>query len=93
MTVTLVTQVVTMEIKVRTDDLVTVAHAAKDLGCARLTIYRWIHAGKIVSIEVGGSPYILKTEVARLKQERAAASVAALSGSQPTQKPQQEAKT
>ena len=81
-----------MEIKVKTDDLVTIAQAAKDLGCARLTIYRWIRAGKIVSVEVAGSPYILKTEVARLKQERAAA-VAALSGSQPTQEPQQEAKT
>jgi len=69
-----------MEIKIKTDDLVTVAQAARELGCARLTIYRWIRAGKIVSIEVAGSPYILKTEVARL-QEKRAASDAALSGS------------
>jgi excisionase family DNA binding protein len=40
-----------MEIKVRTDDLVSVAQAAKALGKPRLTIYRWIDAGKIVGIK------------------------------------------
>ena len=80
-----------MEIKVKTDDLVTVAQAARELGCARLTIYRWIKAGKIVSIEVAGSPYILKTEVARLQKERAAAVTAALSDSRDQgRKPQEE---
>ena len=69
-----------MEIKVKTDDLVTIAQAAKELGCARVTVYRWIQTGKIVAIEVAGTPYIPKTEVARIKRERAAI-VAALSGS------------
>ena len=69
--VTLVTEEVTMEIKVKTDDLVTIAQAAKSLGCARLTVYRWIHAGKIVAIEVAGTLFITKTEVGRLQKERA----------------------
>lgn len=65
-----------MEIKVKTDDLVTVAQAAKSLSCARLTVYRWIRAGKIVGIEVAGTLFIAKTEVERLqaqqKKEKAA---------------------
>ena len=77
--VTLVTSVVTMDITVKTDDLVTIAQAAKQLGVSRQTVYRWKDAGKIVSIEVSGSPYILKTEVERIQKERAAAVTAALS--------------
>lgn len=88
---TLVTLVVTMDITVKTDDLVTIAQAAKKLGVSRQTVYRWKDAGKIVSVEVAGSPYILKTEVERLQKERAAVAVAAaLSGSR---KPQEEVKT
>jgi len=84
-----------MEIKVSTNDLVTVTQAAQSLECARVTVYRWIKAGKIVSIEVAGSPYILKTEVERLQKERAAAVTAALSDprNQPGNHKQEEVKT
>jgi excisionase family DNA binding protein len=57
-----------MEIKVRTDDLVSVAQAAKALGKPRLTIYRWIDAGKIVGIKLGGILYIPKTEIEKWKE-------------------------
>ena len=58
-----------MEIKVTTDDLVSVARAAEALGRPRLTIYRWIDAGKIHGIKLGGVLFIPKSEVERLKRE------------------------
>ena len=57
-----------MEIRVKTDDLVSVADAAKILGRPRLTIYRWIDASKIVGIKLGGIIFIPKSEVERLKK-------------------------
>ncbi|GAJ21111.1 unnamed protein product, partial [marine sediment metagenome] len=61
-----------MEIKVTTADLVSVAEAAKQLSLARYTIYRWVDAGKIIGIKLGGIIFIPKSEVARLKNEQAA---------------------
>lgn len=60
-----------MEIRVRTDDLMSVVAAAKELGRPRITIYRWIEAGKIVGIKLGGIIFIPKSEVERLKNEKA----------------------
>ena len=59
-----------MEIKITTADLVSVAEAAKQLGLARYTIYRWVDSAKIVGIKLGGINFIPKSEVERLKQER-----------------------
>lgn len=63
-----------MEIKVTTDDLVSVAKAAEALGRPRLTIYRWIDAGKIHAIKLGGILFIPKSEVERIKNNQAAES-------------------
>jgi len=60
------------EIRVTTSDLVSVQDAAKELGRPRLTIYRWIDAGKIISIRLGGIKFIPKSEVERLKKEQTA---------------------
>jgi excisionase family DNA binding protein len=57
-----------MEIKVRTDDLVSVAQAAKALGKPRLTIYRWIGAKKMIGIKLGGILYVPKTEIEKWKE-------------------------
>ncbi len=57
-----------MEIKVTTSDLVSVADAANELGRPRITIYRWVEAGKIVGVKLGGILFIPKSEVQRLKQ-------------------------
>ena len=57
------------QIIVTTDDLLSVQDAAKMLGRPRLTIYRWISAGKITSIKLGGILYIPKSEVEKLKYE------------------------
>jgi len=59
------------EIRVTTSDLVSVQDAAKELGRPRLTIYRWIDAGKIISIRLGGILFIPKSEVERLRNVQA----------------------
>ncbi|MBA7711728.1 hypothetical protein ES703_120694 [subsurface metagenome] len=69
--VTLSGKGVTLEVRVRTEDLSSVANAAKELGRPRVTIYRWIEAGKIVGIKLGGILFIPKSEVERLKNEKA----------------------
>ncbi len=58
-------------IKVMTDDLLSVGKAAKALGQHRTTVYRWVEAGKIVAIKLGGILFIPKSEIERLKNEQA----------------------
>ena len=60
-----------MEIKVATSDLVSVAQAARELERPRSTIYRWVDAGKIIGIKLGGIIFIPKTEVERIKKATA----------------------
>ena len=60
-----------MYIKVSTDDLLSVAQAAKLLRKPRMAIYRWVDAKKIVGIKLGGILFIPKTEIKRLEKEEA----------------------
>lgn len=48
-------------------DLMSVQDAAKLLGRPRVTIYRWIDSGKILSVRLGGVIFIPLSEVERLK--------------------------
>jgi len=57
-----------MEINVTTYDLLSVQQAATILGKPRITIYRWVKAGKMVSVKFGGIIYIPRSEVERLKK-------------------------
>lgn len=59
------------EITITTDDLVTVAEAAKALGKHIATIYRWHEAGHIVAVKLGGILFIPTAEVDRLKNKQA----------------------
>ena len=59
-----------MEIRVRTDDLLSVAEAAKSLGHPRITVYRWVETGKIVGIKLGGNLFIPKSEVERCQSQQ-----------------------
>ena len=56
-----------MEMRVRTDDLVSVANAAGELGRPRITIYRWVERGKIHAVKLGGIIFIPKSEIQRVK--------------------------
>ena len=59
------------EIKVSTDDLMSVQDAAKALNRPRYTIYRWIEGGKIIGLRFGGILFVPVSEVERLKNEEA----------------------
>ena len=56
------------EIKIITNDLMSVRDAATALGRPRMTIYRWITQRKLVAVKLGGAYYVLTSEVERLKE-------------------------
>lgn len=58
------------EITVTTNDLMSVQEAAKALNRHRYQIYRWIEAGKIISIRLGGILFIPVTEIERLQKAK-----------------------
>jgi len=57
------------EITITTNDLMSVQDAAKALNRHRYQIYRWIEAGKIIGIRLGGILFVPVSEVKRLKRE------------------------
>ena len=54
------------EIKLTTNDLVSIQQAATMLGKPRVTIYRWVKNGKMSGVKFGGIIYIPTSEVERL---------------------------
>ena len=60
------------EIKVQSEDIVTVPEAAKQLGKPKMTLYRWIDAKKIICFKLGGILFIPISEVERLKNKQTA---------------------
>ena len=61
-----------MEIRVRTDDLLSVATVAKELGHPKITIYRWVEKGKMVGVKLGGILFIPRSEIQRVKSNQEA---------------------
>ena len=55
------------EIKVLSEDIVTVPEAAKRLGRPKMTLYRWIEADKLIAFKLGGILFIPVTEIERLQ--------------------------
>ncbi len=53
-------------------DFITVRQAAKQIGVHFTTIYRWIDAGTILTINFGGILFVPRSEVERLKNRKAA---------------------
>ena len=56
-----------MDIKISTDDLMSVKDSAIALKVQPVTIYRWIEQGKIRAITLGKSTFTVKAEIERLK--------------------------
>lgn len=57
------------EIKVQSEDIVTVPEAARRLGKTKMTVYRWIETSKIVGVKLGGILFIPISEIERLNNE------------------------
>lgn len=57
------------EIRVQTDELLSVPEAARQLGKHKMTLYRWIDASRIAYIKLGGILFIPRSEVRRLRKE------------------------
>ncbi len=60
-----------IQITIESGDLYSVSRAADSLSRPRVTIYRWVKTGKILSIKLGGVIFIPVTEVERLYTEMA----------------------
>jgi len=48
-------------------EFLTVPKAAVAIGKPRMTLYRWIKAGKVVAITFGGILFVPRSEVERLR--------------------------
>ena len=59
------------ELRVMTDDFITVPEAAKQLGRPKVTLYRWIEANKLIAVTFGGILFVPTSEVQRLKNKEA----------------------
>ena len=57
------------DIQITTSDLMSVQDAATALRRPRMTIYRWIARRKLLAVKLGGTYYVLTSEVDRLKRE------------------------
>lgn len=60
----------TRELRVMTDDFITVPEAAKQLGKPKVTLYRWIEANKLIAVTFGGILFVPRSEIKRLRKER-----------------------
>jgi len=56
---------------IETDSLMTIKDAAKLAGVTRMTLYRWIDAGKITTISFGNIKYVVRKDVEAIKNIRA----------------------
>ena len=81
-----------IKVVVEIQDAFDVQEAAKQLNIGIATAWRWIRISKLASFSLEGRTLVPGDSIRTIQKERAAA-VAALSGSQPTQKPQEEVKT
>lgn len=59
-----------MQIKISTDELLSVADAAVALGWPRMRIYRWVDANKMIGLRLSGYLFIPTSEVERLKNTK-----------------------
>ncbi len=60
-----------MKVEITSDDLLTIEEAAKEIGCHRATIFRWIDEGKILTLKLAKNRAIPKAEVERLRRSDA----------------------
>jgi len=57
-------------LRINSQDFITVPEAAKIIGKPKMTLYRWIRAGKVINVSFGDILFIPKSEVDRLKRQK-----------------------
>ena len=57
-------------VTIETDSLMTIKAAAKLAGVTRVTIYRWIDAGRIMTVSFGNIKYVVRDDIERIKEAR-----------------------
>jgi len=57
-----------MKVSFKTEELLSLSDAAKELHVTRMTLYRWIKKGKVETVTFGGYRAIHKSEVERLRK-------------------------
>jgi len=60
-----------MRLVFENNDLVSMREAAKELNVTGMTLHRWCAKGKIQAVKVGAFRAIPKTEIERLKVDKA----------------------
>lgn len=59
------------EIKVTSEDLLSVGKAAKELGISRVWAYQQIKDGELHALELGGILFVPRSEIERLRKKKA----------------------
>lgn len=59
-----------MRIVFENTDLLSMRKAADALGITKMTLHRWVAAGKLTAVKAGGYRAIPRSEIDRLKAER-----------------------
>ena len=59
------------EILLKSDELLSVAQAARQLDKPKITLYRWVEKGTMFGVKLGGIIFIPVSEVERIKGGRA----------------------
>ena len=54
------------KITIASNDFMTIPELAKKLKRPKMTLYRWVKSGKLISVEFGGIKFIPVTEIKRL---------------------------
>ena len=57
-----------VKLLIDTKDLLTTTEAAKELEIGYATLFRWIKAGKLISLKIDGRTLIPQSEIKRLKE-------------------------
>jgi len=56
-----------LKVDTEIEDVLSTEDAAKQLGIGYATLYRWLKAGKINAVRIGGRTLIPTSEIGRLK--------------------------
>lgn len=51
-------------------ELMSLPEAGRLVGVSRVTVWRWVRAGRLGSVQIGNRPYVLRSQVRLLSKDR-----------------------